>query len=405
MNFSSEFFLGNRKRLLEVTQAEIVVISANGLLQRSADTTFPFRQDSNFWYLTGINEPDFILVMGTETEFVIRPPRAEHRDQWDGEINLSKLSNMSGIDNFVDHHAGWNMLDRLIKKHKKVHTITPAEAYLEHLGFYVNPARGNLLNALKKHRNIELVDIRRVLARLRQVKQPVEIEAIQQAIDITSAALLRVKKRLDKYKTEYEIVGDLTAEFIKRGATGHAYQPIVAGGLNAATIHYIDCHDNLRVNDLLLIDVGAEFSNYGADITRTFSLGAPSKRQKEIFNVVKEVQKMAFGLLKPGVLLREYEMEVDKIMAKHLVSLGLLENEDDKQKLKKYYPHLASHFLGLDTHDSADYELPLKPGMVLTVEPGIYIPTENVGVRIEDDVLITDKGAKVLSSGLPTSLS
>lgn len=405
MTFPSEFFAGNRRRLLEVTSAELVVISANGLLQRSADTAYPFRQDSNFWYLTGINEPDIILVISQTEEFIIYPPRAEHRDQWDGELDQQKLINASGIEDMLEHHVGWNRLDRLLKKIKKVHTITPAEAYFERLGFYANPARASLLAQLKRHRSLELIDIRKPIARLRQVKQPVEIKAIQKAIDITIGAFEMVNKRLSKYKTEYEVVADITAEFIKNGASGHAYQPIVAVGVNAATIHYIECKDKLNTGELLLLDVGAEFENYGADITRTISNGAMSKRQKAVFQAVIAVQKAAFKLLKPGVTLKDYEAKVDKIMAKHLVALGLLEDEDDKQKLKKYYPHLASHFLGLDTHDAADYDRPLEPGMVLTVEPGIYIPGENIGIRVEDDVLITEKGVTILSAGLPVGPS
>lgn len=404
MEFDQEFFKGNRQKLLQSAEAKLIVLSANGLLQRSSDTTFPFRQDSNFWYLTGIEEPDYILVYGANETFLIAPPRAEHRDMWDGVVDIKALQQVSGVDEILDHHAGWNKLDHLIKKIKKVHTITPAEAYFESFGFYANPARGALLASLNKHRSMELVDIRKHIARLRQIKQEPEVKALQRAIDITADTLTEIRKNLKTYKTEYELVADVTAGYIRRGASGHAYQPIVAGGGNAATIHYMRCNDELTDNSLLLLDVGAEFSNYSADISRTWALNIPTVRQLAVFNSVKKIQKAAFKLLKPGVNIRTYEQVVDDLMALELEKLGLLNDVTDKKKLKKYYPHLASHFLGLDTHDAADYDLPLAPGMVLTVEPGIYIPEENIGVRIEDNILITKTGNKVLSARLPTDL-
>ncbi len=403
--FTKEFFLNNRQRLQEATGASIIVIAANGLLQRSADTTFLFRQDSNFWYLTGINEPDFTLVITPDNTFLISPKRAEHRDLWDGKIDNNKLKQLSAIDKIIDYHEGWILLDKLLKKYKKVHTIAPAEAYIETFGFYANPSRGNLLNALKKHRNLDIVDIRKPLARLRQIKQTQEIEAIQKAIDITVQSLTVVKKRLSKYKNELEISADISKEFLLKGADGHAYQPIIASGINATTIHYIDNNSAINTGDLLLLDVGAEVSNYSADITRTFAIKEPTKRQILVYGAVCRVHAKALEMLKPGVKMREFESQLDKVMAKELKKLGLIDDIKDKKKLKKYYPHLTSHFLGLDTHDAADYDMPLSAGMVLTVEPGIYIPADSIGIRIEDDVLITENGNKVLSSSLPHSLT
>lgn len=404
MEFTSEFFSGNRQKLMESTGASLIVITANGLLQRSADTTFPFRQDSNFWYLSGINEPDYILVVTNDENFVISPPRAEHRDVWDGVIDIKALTKLSGIEQILDHHVGWNKLDRIIKKNKKIHTITPAESYFESFGFYANPARATLLTALRKHRSVELSDIRKPIAHLRQIKQSVELAALQKAIDITAATLTDVLKNIRTYTSEYEAVADVTAGFIRRGASGHAYQPIIASGKNAAVIHYMQCNDVIKENGLLLFDVGADVSNYSADISRTIAYTKPSQRQQAIFDAVVRVQQAAYKLLKPGTNMKTYEKSVDEIMALELKELGLLTDITDKKKLKKYYPHLTSHFLGLDTHDAADYELPLAPGMVLTVEPGIYIPEEHIGIRIEDNVVVTETGVKVLSASLPINL-
>lgn len=402
--FTADFFTGNRDRLQAEIKAKLTVIAANGLLQRSADTTFPFRQDSNFWYLTGVEEPDFLLIISGERTFLIAPKRDDHRDQWDGAIDKKLIKQKSGIDDVYEHYDGWSKLDQLIKTYKKVHTITPAEAYLDHFGFYANPARGALLSALTKHKKLEMVDIRKQIARLRQVKQGPEIEALRQAIGITAAALNLVSKKIKSYKYEYEVSADITREFLRLGATGHAYQPIIAGGRNAATIHYVDNNQPLESGELLLLDVGAEVSNYSADITRTYATGRSTKRQRDVAAAVRRVHKEALRLLKPGVDMRTYEQQIDAFMAVQLKGLGLLEDVTDKRRLKKYYPHLASHFLGLDTHDAADYNRPLEPGMVLTVEPGIYIPEENIGIRIEDNILITKTGNEVLSAALPSRL-
>lgn len=402
--FTTEFFTGNRQRLQAELDAQLIVLSANGVLQRSADTTFPFRQDSNFWYLTGVEEPDFVLVIDGADAFFIAPRRDAHRDQWDGTIDKRAIKALSGITDIVEHHEGWNRLDKLLKKYKKVYTIAPAETYLEHFGFYANPARGALLAALQKHKKLEVVDIRKTLARMRQIKQPAELAAIQQAIDITAKALKRVQKKLSSYKNEREIVADLTHDFVHDGAAGHAYTPIVASGRNAATIHYIKNNQPINPAELLLLDVGAEVMGYSADITRTYAVSEPTKRQLEVFQAVMNVRAAAMELLKPGVDMKAYEQQVDKVMAGQLKKLGLIDDETDKKKLKKYYPHLTSHFLGLDTHDAADYQRPLEPGMVLTVEPGIYVSEENIGIRIEDDILITEDGVKNLCASLPVAL-
>lgn len=402
--FTADFFTGNRERLQANTEAKLIVIAANGLLQRSADTTFPFRQESNFWYLTGLDEPDFVLVLSEDATFLIAPKRDDHRDLWDGAIDKRVIRSGSGIGEIYEHHEGWTRLDKLLKKHKKVHTITPAEPYLEHFGFYANPARAALLQALSKHKKLEMVDVRKQIARLRQVKQEPELLSIKQAIQITNTALRHVGKRLDKYETEYEVAADITREFLRNGASGHAYQPIVASGRNAATIHYIKNNQPIGKGDLLLLDVGAEVMNYSADITRTYAIGRPTKRQRDVAAAVTRVQYEAMQLLKPGVNMKEYEQQVDAIMAGELKKLHLIDDISDKRQLKKYYPHLASHFLGLDTHDAAEYDRPLEPGMVLTVEPGIYIPAESIGIRIEDDVLVTETGVEVLSAALPVGL-
>ncbi|MCA9347842.1 aminopeptidase P family protein [Candidatus Saccharibacteria bacterium] len=402
--FDVSFFAGNRQSLLRSTGAGLVALTANGVVQRSADTTFVFRQDSNFWYLTGVDEPNFLLVFTDAESFLVSPKRSAHRDMWDGSIDMTAIKRTSGVDEIYEYHDGWNKLDRLLKKYKKIHTITPVDAYIEDFGFYSNPAKVSFLASLAKHRRLETVDIRKPLARLRQVKQPCEIDALQRAIDITVKSLRAVKTGMPRYKYEAEIYADITRDFIKYGATGHAYTPIIGSGINAATIHYMKNNSRIGSTDLVLIDAGAEYMNYSADISRTYSLERPSPRQRDVYNAVMSVYNQAKELIRPGINMRQYERQVDEFMQKELVKLGLASDITDKKKLKKYYPHLASHFLGLDTHDAADYEQALAPGCVVTLEPGIYIPEESMGIRIEDDILITDNGIKVLSGDLSTEL-
>jgi Xaa-Pro aminopeptidase len=187
--------------------------------------------------------------------------------------------------------------------------------------------------------------------------------------------------------------------------SGHAFEPIVAGGPRACTLHNVANSGKLSADELVLMDVGAEIEHYAADITRTISLnGSPSRRQQAVHAAVLEVQEFALGLLKPGILLKEYEQQIEHFMGEKLRELGLIKiiTHDG---VRAYYPHATSHFLGLNVHDVGEYDRPLEPGVVMTVEPGIYIASEGIGVRIEDDVLVTPKGPKILSSKLPRDLA
>jgi Xaa-Pro aminopeptidase len=237
---------------------------------------------------------------------------------------------------------------------------------------------------------------------MRVIKQKQELAAMRQAIKITVSGINKVAKRLEKFKFEYEIEAALFSEFKKRGATGHAFDPIIAAGANGCQLHYLANKSPIGKGPILL-DVGAEVDHYAADITRTYPLGQFTKRQQAVFDRVEEVQKYALELLKPGVILKDYEKSVRDYMGEKLRELGLIKTIDEAS-VRKYFPSLTSHYLGLDVHDVGYYDRPLEPGMVLTVEPGIYIQKEGIGVRIEDDVLITDKGVEVLSRGLPTGL-
>jgi Xaa-Pro aminopeptidase len=403
--FRSDFFSGNRKRLKAAFPGTApIVLTANGLLQRSADTSFGFRQDSSFWYLTGCNEPDIILVLDKDKEYFIVPERSHTREVFDGAINDHELKKISGVTEVLDYKTGWKRLQARLKRVKHVATLLPGPAYVQSLGLYVNPARAHLVTELTSHnQTLEFIDIRKQLAGLRMVKQEIELAAIQKAIDITTKTFKAVLKSTN-YEFEFEVAADLEAGFRKRGADGVAYQSIVASGKNACTLHYIVNNCALEAKELLLIDAGAEFSNYAADITRTYAFGEPGKRQLAVHEAVLDAQEHAFSLLKPGVVLKDYEQAMEHYLGEKLRELGLIKTIDHK-RVRTFCPHATSHFLGLDVHDVADYQRPLEPGMVLTVEPGIYVPKEKIGIRIEDNIVITEKGCKILSSDLPKDIS
>jgi Xaa-Pro aminopeptidase len=406
--FTSEFFASNRQRLRALfTGTAPIVVTANGLLQRGADGTFAFAQDAHFWHLTGIDEPDIILVMDRDKEYLIVPQRSASREAFDGAVEAEPLTRRSGIQQIYDDAEGWEQLTNRLKKVKHVATIGMPPAYVEQYGMYTNPARATLVQRLKTAKpQLELLDLSPHLIRMRLIKQPIELQAIQSAIDITIAGIKDATRasKLAKYAYEYEIEAELTRGYRRRGAAGHAFEPIVAGGERACTLHNVANNGALAASELLLIDTGAEVEHYAADITRTISFsGRPSRRQQAVYAAVKDVQAFGFGLLKPGVSLRDYEQQIEHYMGEKLRELGLIKTISHDE-VRSYYPHSTSHFMGLNVHDVGEYDRPLEPGIVMTVEPGIYIPAEGIGVRIEDDVLITETGIKILTDKLPRDL-
>lgn len=406
--FGVEFFVGNRQKLRQLfTGTAPIVLSANGRLQRASDEAYTFHQDRSFWYLTGISEPDVLLVMDKDKEYLIVPEREAVREAFDGAVDNELLSAVSGVQEVVGLKEGWKRLELRLKKVQHVATLAALQTYMDSWGMYSNPARAALIRRIKEvNQDIELLDLRQHLAKMRMVKQPEEIVAIQQAVDITIDTLKDVTKpaTLAKYGFEYELEADITRGFRRRGASGHAFDPIVASGKRACTLHNVANNHALASDELVVIDVGAEMHHYAADITRTKSLGGkPSRRQEQVFGAVLEAQQYAFSLLKPGVILRDYEKQMEQFVGEKLRELGLIKTID-KESVRRYFPHATSHFLGLDVHDVGDYDQPLEPNMVLTVEPGIYIPEESIGIRLEDDILITEAGNEILSAKLPSQL-
>jgi Xaa-Pro aminopeptidase len=399
VDFPSDFFANNRQKLKELVGPKLpIIITANSLLQKGIDSAYPFHQDANFWYLSGINDPEIVLVLAEDRDFLILPKRSNYQNTFEGIINQKALTKISGVGNILSFEAGWQQLDSLLLGNKQIAALRPLASYLETYGMYTNPARQQLVKRLRQaNKKLQIKDISLDLARLRMIKQTGEIAAISSAVDITTAAIGAVRSKISQLSHEYSLEAVITAHFLDNNVD-NAWKPIIASGHNACILHYNDNASRLMPNDLVTIDIGAEVSHYAADITRTLLIGSkPSARQLSVYRAVAEVQDFAVKLQKPGSLIADNEQRIRKFMASKLIQLGLIKRLSD-DAVSRFYPHATSHFLGLEAHDAGDYKQPLQPGVVLTVEPGIYIPEENIGIRLEDDVLITSTGNKVLSA-------
>ena len=395
--FNQDFFIKNRQKLKLKLKGKLpVVLSSNGQVQRNGDVTFKFRQDSNFWYYTGIEYPDIFLVIDEE-DYLIIPEIDDKRSVFDGSLSLEELRNISGIKKIVSEEEGF---EKLFNASKIGTTVSSAKSYISSHGLYINPAKVRLKNRLIKS-GVETFDVSKMIIEQRMIKSDLEIQAIKKAVEITSETFKLIADNIKSYENEKDVEKVIDINFINKGVDT-AYPSIVASGLNACTLHYIKNNKEIDSTKTLLVDAGAEFNNYASDITRTF-FDKSQKRVAQVFKAVERVQDYAFDRLKPGKTIKEFESEIEEYMGDELKELGLIKDAS-RENIRKYYPHATSHHLGLDTHDAADYEAILKPGMVMTVEPGIYIPEESIGVRIEDDVLLTGNSLEVLSAGLSRKL-
>lgn len=389
--------VGNRERFSKNLQGDLVVLSAYDSMQLSADMAAPFTQESNFLWLTGISEPGWKLILEANTgkSVLVAPYRSEVSSLFDGRTDEAAIRACSGIDTIIPADEFEVTLRHLAKRHtvvRMVHDTYPYE-------FVTNPAQKDLRTTLDRiFTTVELCN--RELSELRAIKQPEEIRAIQHAIDLTIKGFDHVRSMLSGAKHEFELEAEFSYLFTRSGAS-HAYAPIIAAGPNACTLHYGANNSKLKSRELILMDVGAKVDGYAADITRTFCKGEPTKRQRNVYKAVEAAHYKIISLLQPMLAVESYQQSVDEIMREALREVGL---PDTEESLRRYFPHAISHGLGVDVHDSLGRPKFLEEGMVLTVEPGIYIPEEGIGVRIEDDILITSSGHRNLSAALSTSL-
>lgn len=380
----------------------LIVLAANTRMQRSNDMFYPFEQEANFWYFSGIDEPDWLLVIdgAAGKSWLIAPDINVARQTFDGSLDPAIAKVQSGVDIVVTHDEGQSLLRTLAKKHSIVHTVfSPSQ--VEHFNFSLNPAIAANKKMLERIFT-SVVDCQKELAKLRAVKHPHEIKAIQGAVDVTIKGFERIKNVLSTARYEYELEAEFSYHFKRNGGHDHAYDPIIASGKNACTLHYIENNSKLQSKQFVLMDVGARVNGYAADITRTYIRGVATKRQTEIHQEVRAAHNDIINLIEPGLSIEEYIRRADVRMKTALKTVGLLKNDADVDTYRKYFPHAISHGLGIDVHDSLGGLRIFEPGMVLTVEPGIYIPEESLGVRIEDDILVTPAGHKNLSGRLST---
>lgn len=400
MSWSADFFISHRRELAKRLDGGLLVLGAHSLMQRQNDTAYRFAQETDFWYLTGIDEPDWIVVYDGQRDYtwIVSPSLSESEKLFDGEGDRDELMVRSGADEVIPMDDFEKLLRSLARKHGTVYTSRLANSTVAGR-ITENPAARRLDTILYRVFGVVL-DCRADFAVLRAIKSKSEITAITEAVSITMQAFDVVRQSINDYRYEYEIDADLTYQFRKVGAE-HAYDPIVAGGRRACTLHYIANDRSIRKNTAVLIDAGAKKDYYCADITRTYVRGDTTKRYRQVHESLQKAHEQIVAMIEPHLPVADYLRRVDEIMVSSLTEIGLLNSVNDT-RYRQYFPHAVSHALGLDVHDSLGGARTFKSGMVFTVEPGIYIPEENIGIRIEDNVLVTSNGHKNLSAALST---
>ncbi len=397
----AEFFTENRKKLAQSLKGGLIVATAYSKMQRTNNEAFKFEQESNFLYLTGISEPDWWLIYdgNRNKSWLVRPDVDPYMVIFNGSLSDSAAQKISGVNEIISKDDALSLLRQLKRSHNLVHTVKQPEG-LERYDFVLNPALSKMYDLLD--RNFEDVqNCRKEMAIIRAIKQPEEIAQIKKAINITRSALEVVRSNISKYEYEYEIEADITRDFTLAAAE-HCFEPIVASGKNACILHYTKNNTKLRKGNLILVDIGAKIGQYSADITRSYAFGKPTNRSKEIYEAVLSAQNKIINKLRPTLLLQDLQHIVETEMSLVIRELKLVK-DDPLTELPHYFPHAIGHGLGVDLHEPLAHEM-LQEGMVITIEPGIYIPEEGIGVRIEDDILITKSGALNLSAKIPKDL-
>lgn len=395
----AKIYKQRRQNFGQILHDKPAVFTAFSAMQQTNDDSGPFVQESSFFWLTGIAEPNWRLMMLNDRSWLISPTKSDIHRIFDGGMSADEAQRISGVDEVCYEDGYKDMLKEVAEKHSTIFTIL-RHPHSSDYDFVLNPALQKLHSQLQRFFP-EVIDCRKELSKLKAIKSSEEIDLMQRAIDISIDGFNKVRETLGVSRYEYEIEATLTYAFRFAGSEGHAYAPIVATGKNACTLHYIANNDPLPTNGMVLIDAGAQVGGYAADITRTYAIGTPSQREEDVHAEVERAHNAIINLIKPEASIKDYSANVDTIMKRALQNLDLLKIPDD---YRRYFPHAISHGLGIDVHDSLGGFETFQPGMVLTVEPGIYIPEEGIGVRIEDDILVTEDGNRNLSAALPTSL-
>ncbi len=404
----------NRRNFCRLLKpASIAIFHANDVMPTSADGTMPFRQSSDLFYLTGVDQEETILLLFPDykdqrtQEILFVRETNDHILTWEGyKLTKEQAREVSGIQQIYWTHQFDQVLNSLIfeAEHVYLNSNEHLRAVVE-----VETRDARFIKKLQAHYPLHKYERSAPLMhQLRAIKSEQEVALIQEACNITDKAFRRLLGFIKPGVMEYEIEAELYHEFLRNRSKGPAYPPIIASGQNACILHYVDNSRECKDGDLVLMDFGAEYANYAADMTRTIPVsGTFTKRQREVYESVLVVMKTAIQMLVPGNTLDQYHKFVGTLMENELIKLGLLKEEDvrnqdpDKPLYKKYFMHGTSHHLGLDVHDVGNKFRPFEEGMVFTCEPGIYIWEENIGIRLENDILITKSGPKDLMQHIP----
>jgi Xaa-Pro aminopeptidase len=407
----AEVYVRNRaKTAAMLSPGAVALFFAHDVVGQNGDAPYFFAQDANFFYLTGIDQEENALLLFPDA------PLPEWREILFIKRSGPEIKTWQGWKYSPDEARAVSGVKTVRYTDELDDTIAAVAAYCQSVYFDFNEHDRNRMTDVKPARRVlenfrrrfPAHEIRRsypILSALRQVKEKEEIEQIRRAVARTHAAFVRIAKFVKPGVKEYEVEAELIHEFIRTGANGHAFSPIIASGANACILHYELNDQTLRDGDLLLTDFGCRYGNYNADLTRCLPVGGRfSERQRQVYDAVLRIQRAAMQLYRPGALLEEINAAVFETTTRELIGLGLLDEEEARrnpQAYFKYYPHRVGHHLGLVTHDDGSRYRPLEPGMVLTCEPGIYIEAEGIGVRLENDVLITENGFEDLMSDIP----
>ncbi len=407
-------FIENRKKFIAQLQPKsIAIFHSNDEMPRNGDGAFPFRQQSDLFWLSGIDQEQTILVLSPEhplpeyREVLFLRKTNEHIAVWEGhKYTKEEAREASGIQHIFWTEDFQAMLPVMMHHSKNVYVnLNENDRFVTEVVYRDERFARELKS---KYPNHQYERSGPIMAKLRAIKSDPEVKQMQIAADITEKAFRRVLGFVRPGVMEYQIEAEISHEFLWNRATGHAYSPIIASGASACVLHYTENNRECKDGDVILMDFGAEYANYAADLTRCIPVsGKFTKRQKDVYNAVLRVMRAATQMLVVGNVIPKYHEEVGKLMEQELIGLGLLKAEDVKKQdpkqplYKKYFMHGTSHFLGLDVHDIGNRYEPMQAGMVFTCEPGIYIPEENLGIRIENDILITAKGPVDLMANIP----
>ena len=410
----NELFVNNRRRFAEgLVPQSVAVFNSNDIMPTNADGTMRFKQNSDLFHLTGVDQEETILLIAPNArdeahrEVLFLRETNETIAVWEGEkLTVQQAREVTGIQTIY-----W------VKDFERVFNSIAVQ--MAHIYLNTNEhGRASIQVETRDMRFIKwckerypLHKYRRcapIMQRIRAVKSKFELLLLQEACDITEKGFRRLLKTVRPGVWEYELEAELIHEFTRNRAQGFAYDPIIASGKSSCVLHYTQNNQQCQKGDVLLLDIGAEYANYDADLSRTIPVsGRFTKRQRQVYDAVLRVQEAAIAMLTPGTMLKDYHREVGKLMEAELLGLKLISNDDIKNQnpnhpaYKKYFMHGTSHFLGLDTHDVGDWDLPIEEGNVFTCEPGIYIPEEAIGIRIEDDIHVTRKGPVNLMKNIP----